>query len=160
MTQNLNKGRKIKIFVFCLILVYLIGFLGSIFTSSETKSSWYLENKPKITPPNYIFPIVWNILFLLIAISIYLSWINSKNKKERTKIIILFGINLFLNFLWSFLFFGLKNPLMGFIDILLLFISILTLIFGIWKISKSASYLLIPYLLWVGFASILNYLFI
>lgn len=154
-----TKTKKInwKILIISLVIVYLVAFLGSIFTTKTVSSDWYTLNKPSITPPSYIFPIVWNILFFLLALSIYFSWKNLKNKKN---IIILFGINLILNLVWSVFFFGMKNPSYAFIDLILLWISILSLIIFNWKNSRISSYLLIPYFLWVTFAGILNLLFI
>ena len=148
-----------KILVICLVIVYAIAFIGSLFTTSVVSTEWYNSIKPSITPPNYIFPLVWNILFFLIAVSLYLSWMNSK-EKQKSKIAWVFGINLFLNVLWSLFFFSMKNPLMAFIDLIFLWISIWMMIFTTWKINRASSYLLIPYLLWVTFAGVLNWLMI
>lgn len=144
-----------KVLIFSFIIVILVALIGSIFTSSGVKSDWYLSIKPDITPPNYVFPIVWNILFFLIALSLYFTLIKSKDNKN---IYFIFGVNFILNILWSFFFFFLQNPLAAFIDIILLWLSILSVIFATWRINKFSSYLLIPYLLWVSFAGILNYL--
>lgn len=149
--------RKLLVFIICLILVFLIGFISSIFTSNETNSEWYNSIKSPLTPPNFIFPIVWNILFLMISISMYFAWSKSK-KQEKLNVASLFAINLFVNFLWSILFFKLHDPITALIDLFLIWLSILALIFGLWKISKISSYLLIPYFLWVSFAGILNFL--
>ncbi len=148
-----------KVLVLSLIIVYLTAFIGSLFTSPNTNSEWYIQNKPSITPPNFIFPIVWNVLFFLIAISLYLAWISSKNK-QKNKIILVFGINLLLNVLWSILFFALQMPLIAFFELIILWFSILSMIFVTWKINKTASCLLIPYFIWVSFAGILNWLWI
>ena len=81
-----NKKKKLNfvlIFIICLLIVFLVAFLGSIFTSSGVNSLWYDSIKPKITPPNWVFPLVWNILFLLIAISLFFAWTRAKNKKEK-----------------------------------------------------------------------------
>ena len=94
-----------KILIICFIIVYLVAFIGSIFTSSAVNSQWYSSIKPSITPPNYVFPIVWNILFFLIAFSLYLAWINSKNKKIKTKVAWAFGVNFILNIFWSVFYF-------------------------------------------------------
>ncbi len=148
---------KALIISFCIVIV--VAFLGSFFTSSNTKSEWYIQHKPSITPPNYVFPIAWNILFILIAISLYLTWINSE-KTQKRKVIFVFGLNFVFNVLWSALFFGLRNPLLGFIVIILLWLSILVMLTFSWKINKIAFLMLIPYFLWVSFASILNLLFL
>lgn len=151
------KGINWKILIFSLIIVYLTAFLGSLFTSPSVNSEWYETIRPEITPPNWVFPIVWNILFFLIAISLYIAW-TSANKKERKIVALVFGINLFLNFLWSVFYFGLQNPTLAFFELILLWISILVMILCLCRINKTSSYLLIPYLLWVSFAGILNYL--
>jgi len=146
-----------KILIVCLILVFGVGSLGGVFTSSDTE--WYNSIKPNIAPPDYIFPIVWNILFFLIAISLYTSWMKA-NKKQRSKIAIIFGGNLFFNFLWSLLFFGFQKPTYAFLDIILIWLTILMMILITWKIEKKSSLLLIPYLIWTSFAGVLNWIII
>jgi tryptophan-rich sensory protein len=152
------KKFNLKIFVICFIIVFGTAFIGSLFTSDAVNSPWYDSVKPSITPPNYVFPIVWNILFFLITLSLYFAWIGSKNKKQKKKVAWVFGINLALNMIWSLLYFKLKNPLFAFYEIIFLFASILVMIFVCWRIDKKSAYLLMPYLLWAGFASVLNYL--
>lgn len=147
-----------KVLIFSFIIVYLVAFIGSLFTSPNTSTEWYQEIKPTLTPPNIVFPIVWNILFFLIAISLYLSWVNSKRKEDKKQIAIVFGINFFLNILWSIIYFGLKNPLLAFIEVIIFVISIIAMVIITKKASKIASYFLIPYLLWVSFASVLTFL--
>jgi len=146
-----------KILIFSLIIVYLIAFIGGLFTSQATNTEWYESIKPAITPPNWVFPIVWNILFFMLGLSLYFSWINSR-KKEKPKILLVFGINFILNILWSILYFGIQNPFYAFIELIFLWVSILIMILVTWKIRKSASYFLWPYLIWVTFAGILNFL--
>jgi len=155
MKRKTKKKIGWKTLILSLIVVYIVAAIGSLFTSNNTNTQWYNSIRPSITPPNWVFPIVWNILFFLIALSLYCAWIKSKNKKP---IIFAFGINFILNILWSFLYFHLKNPLLAFIDIILLIISIIIMILITYKINKKSSYLLVPYLLWVLFASVLNYL--
>ncbi|MFA5174500.1 MAG: TspO/MBR family protein [Candidatus Pacearchaeota archaeon] len=147
-----------KAFAVSLLVVYLIAFIGSIFTSSETDGDWYQSIRPSITPPNWVFPVVWNILFFLIAISLYFAWITAKDYKTKNRIIIVFGFNFILNVLWSVLYFGLRNPLFAFYEIIFLWLSIILMIYTTYKINRKSAYLLIPYLLWVSFAIILNYL--
>jgi len=147
-----------KVLIVSIVIVYLVAFVGSLFTSSNTDSEWYDSIRPSITPPNWVFPIVWNVLFFLIALSLYFSWINARKWNVKKKIIVVFGINFILNIFWSVLYFGLKNPFYAFIEIFILWISIVSMIYISYKIDKKAAYLLIPYLLWVSFAIILNYL--
>lgn len=144
-----------KTLVVSLVVVYLVAFIGSLFTSSNTNSEWYKSIKHSITPPNWVFPIVWNILFFLIALSLYFLWIK---KKERNKIIVIYAINFVLNILWSVLFFSLKAPLIAFFELILLWFSIILMLAISYRIDKKSFFLLIPYLAWVSFASVLNYL--
>ena len=148
-----------KVLTVCLVVVYLVAFIGSLFTSGNTNSPWYLENKPSFTPPNFVFPIVWPILYFLIALSLYLSWIKAK-KNEKKKIAIIFGINLVANALWSYLFFGIQNPLLAVISIIIILVSIIAMVFVAGKIDKKAGWILVPYLLWVSFATTLNLAFV
>lgn len=148
-----------KPFIIAVLIVFAVAFLGSSVTTRVVESEWYDNIKPSITPPDYVFPIVWNILFFLLAASMYLAWIHSKNKKRKI-VALEYGINLLLNFSWSFVFFGLKQPLFAFIVLLALWVSIAGLIYTTWSINKKSSYFLIPYLLWVSFAGVLNFLMI
>jgi benzodiazapine receptor len=133
----------------------IAGIIGSIFTAS-TVSSWYPTLiKPNFSPPAWLFGPVWVLLYFLMGISLYLIWQNKA--KDDKKSLIIFGIQLTLNVFWSFLFFGLKSPLYGLIDILLLLAAIILTIAFSFKISSYAAILLIPYLAWVFFATILNY---
>jgi len=143
-----------KILIICFALVFGIGFFGSFF---NTSSDWYDSVKPSITPPSFVFPIVWNILFFMIALSLYFVWIGSR-KKQRWKIGVIFGLNLFFNFLWSLLFFGLQKPVWAFFDLIFIWLTIWGMIFITWKIDRKSSLLLIPYLVWVSFAVVLNLL--
>jgi translocator protein len=138
-----------------ILICLAAGALGSVFTSSSV-STWFTTlNKPSFSPPNYLFGPVWTVLYILMGISLYLVWKEgyTKHKKEIT----VFGIQLSLNLLWSILFFGMRNPLLAFIDILLLWAFILYTAILFHKTSKTAAYLFIPYLLWVTFASVLNF---
>ena len=141
--------------VLCILICLSIGALGGIATASGV-NSWYLTiNKPFFNPPNYLFGPVWSLLYLLMGVSIYIILQAPKNE-HRTKAIGIFSLQLFLNFCWSFLFF--KFQLLGwaFVEIILIWISIVFMILIFRPVNKTAAYLQIPYLLWVSFASILN----
>lgn len=153
-------GKKIGILAICMIVVYFCGFIGSLFTINEVRTQWYKTIRPNLTPPNWVFPVVWNSLFFLIALSFYFALINAKDKKTKIMLVEFFGLNLVYNILWSLLFFGLKDPLFSFAGILVLWLSIVLLILYLRKISKLASWLLFPYLIWVSFAGYLNWLII
>lgn len=137
-------------------ITLFIWFFWSIFTKNSI-SNWYINlNKPFFNPPNWIFWPVWTFLYILIWISFYIIWKKWfwKNKKNLIKI---YFLQLFLNFTWSFSFFYLENPLLWLINIILLLISIIFNIKIFYKSSKISAYLLLPYLFWVIFASILNF---
>jgi tryptophan-rich sensory protein len=133
------------------------GVIGSIFTMSQIQT-WYAGiNKPSFNPPGWIFGPVWTILFLMMGIALYLvyqkGWMN-----QNVKIAIaVFALQLLLNIVWSLLFFGAHSPLLALIDIIFLLVAIVFTIFQFYPISQLAGLLLIPYVLWVSFASVLNY---
>ena len=119
--------------------------------------NWYdTLNKPFLNPPSVIFTPVWTILYIMMAISLIL-YIRGGNTKEKLKGIILFGIQLALNLSWSSVFFGMKNIPLALLIIILMWISILFTIIIFYKHSKIAAILLIPYFLWVSFATYLNF---
>jgi len=148
--------KDIKKLVISIIGCELIGILATPFTISAIPT-WYLYlNKPGFSPPNWVFGPVWSFLYLLMGVSLFLIW-NKKVKFTHLKLpLSLFISQLLFNFLWSFLFFELHSPLLGLIDIIVLWILIISTIVMFHKISKQAAYLLVPYLLWVSFAAILN----
>jgi len=120
--------------------------------------NWYsVLRKPWFTPPNWLFGPIWLTLYFLIGISLYLVFESKRNKAKEKSALWAFGIQLFLNVLWSVLFFGMHYLLYGFIEIVLLWISIAVTIILFFKVSKVAAYLLLPYILWVTIAASLNY---
>jgi len=146
-----------KVFVVCILILIGVSLLGSLFTSPNVNSEWYDSIKPSITPPGFVFPIVWTTLYFLIAVALYFVWI-SANKQQKKLIVVIFGINFIFNILWSYLFFTLQNPVVALFDLIFIWLSIILMIQLSWKIDKKGSYLLIPYFLWVSFAGFLNYL--
>lgn len=142
--------------VVSLLIPQAVGLLGSIFTASSVMG-WYQNIiKPELNPPAFVFGPVWNLLFILIGLSLYFVWIE-KGREDKSSAFISFGVQMFLNLLWSYLFFGLKNPGLALIEIALLWVAIGVNIVFFMRIRKLAGYLLIPYLLWVSFALYLNY---
>ena len=137
------------------IVCLAAGILGSIFTTPNI-ATWYAAlNKPAFNPPNWIFGPVWTTLYILMGISLYIIW--EKGFEKNKLPIFFFGCQLVLNAKWSFLFFGMHSPLLGLIGIVLLWLFILATIISFYRVSKLAGILLVPYILWVSFASILNY---
>lgn len=133
------------------------GLIGSIFTNPVIPT-WYASLvKPSFNPPNWVFAPVWLILYTLMGISLYLVWQKGIKKNNVKALVILFLIHLIFNALWSILFFGLQNPLAGLLNIIIIWSLIIILIIRFYKIQKLSAYLLVPYFLWVTFASILNF---
>ncbi len=140
-----------------LTICLFAGFIGSIFTAPSI-STWYATLiKPSFNPPDWIFAPVWTTLFVLMGISLYLVWNKGlQDKKVKTHLLI-FGLQLALNVLWSFLFFGLHSPFYAFLEIIILWAAIVLTILNFSKVSRTAGLLLIPYICWVSFAAILNF---
>lgn len=152
-------NNKIKLFI--AIIIPMIVWAISWFATSNSISSWYTYlEKPFFNPPNWIFWPVWTILYIIIWISFYIVWKNNFwIKKITTKII--YFLQLFFNFTWSFSFFYFENPLLWLVNISILWILIVLNIYYFYKINKTSGLILIPYLLWVSFASLLNlYIFL
>lgn len=139
----------------CILLTLSIGAISGIATSSGI-NNWFMElNKPFFNPPNYLFGPVWTLLYFLMGFSFFMI-LQSPIKELKRKAIKIFVIQLSLNFLWSFLFFKFQLIGLAFIEIMLIWISILAMIITFNKINRIAAVLQIPYLIWVSFATILN----
>ncbi|UCG95086.1 MAG: tryptophan-rich sensory protein [archaeon] len=151
------KKEKVFRFIISVAITNAAGFIGSFFTAPNI-GSWYATiNKPGFTPPNWVFAPAWTTLFVLMGISLYLVWEKGIEKKEVRIGIGVFGVQLFLNILWSLIFFGLQNPFYALLEIIALWLAILATIFLFYRISRKAGYLLAPYIIWVSFAGFLNY---
>ncbi len=134
----------------------LVGILGTPFTASAIPTWYAALNKPVFAPPNWLFGPAWTLLYFLMGVAFYLIW-KQGWKTKRTRIARnIFLIQLGLNFIWSPIFFGLRAPLLGLIIILALWIMIVVTIKKFYPLSKLAAYLLVPYLIWVSFATLLN----
>jgi translocator protein len=152
-----SKTNKISLLLASVIICQMAGIIGSIFTTPAIPT-WYANiNKPTFRPPNWVFAPVWTTLFLLMGIALFLIWEKGLKRKDVKIAFSVFIFHLLLNTLWSILFFGLKSPFAAFIEIIFLWIAILTSIILFFRISRIAAYLLIPYILWVSFASVLNF---
>lgn len=150
---------KIHPFISCIGWVALceaVGFLSAIFTMPSVRTWYIVLQKPFLNPPSWVFGPVWTLLYALMGISIFLVLRRVKTKKVRMWLVQLFCVQLFLNFIWSIFFFGLHLPGLAFLDILFLLGTIIVLIADVKKYSKTAAWILVPYALWVSFASYLN----
>ncbi|MEM2882725.1 MAG: TspO/MBR family protein [Candidatus Bathyarchaeia archaeon] len=151
---------KVKVYarlIVAIALCQMAGVVGSLFTAPAIPT-WYAGlRKPDMAPPNWVFAPVWTALYLLMGASLFLVWNAGLDKRPVRRSIILFGIQLAMNAIWSYLFFGLRSPLLGLVWIVALWVSIALTIASFSKVSRAAASLLIPYLIWVTFASYLNY---
>ena len=152
----MNKDNALKL-IAAIIVCQLAGIIGSLFTSPSIPG-WYASLiKPSFNPPNWIFGPVWTTLYLLMGIALFLVWEKSKKDKCAKIAIIIFAIQLVLNTFWSILFFGMQSPAFAFGEIIILWAAIAATIFAFYRISVPAAALLIPYILWVSFAAVLNF---
>ncbi|MDD5398472.1 MAG: tryptophan-rich sensory protein [Dehalococcoidia bacterium] len=133
------------------------GFIGSLFTRAAIPGWYVLLEKPSFTPPNWLFAPVWFLLYILMGISVFLVWRKGIKVFHVREGLIIFIIQLVLNTLWSYAFFGLKSPLWGLVVIVPLWTAILLTMINFYRVSRTASFLLIPYILWVSYATALNF---
>jgi len=139
-----------------IVICELAGAVGSIFTTPAIPG-WYAGlTKPPFNPPNWVFAPVWTILYALMGMAAYLVYEKRAKTGAVRKALVVFGAQLILNALWSIVFFGAHAILGGIVVIVLLWAMILASIWLFAKISKAAAALLVPYVLWVGFATVLN----
>ena len=150
-----KNNRDLKILALCILFPLTVGFLGSFGTSVSIQNWYQYLQKPPLTPPNWIFGPVWSLLYIVMGISLYFVKIAKTNKNKNIAYQI-FGIQLFLNLVWSYLFFNFQKPSLALLEIVILWAAIFLTYLEFRKISQLASRLLIPYLLWVSFASYLN----
>ena len=151
--------KKLNVFkmLFAIFICQLAGILGSIATYPNIPT-WYASlQKPWFTPPGWLFGPAWITLYTLMGIALYLILENGWDKKETKMALYVFSLQLILNSLWSFLFFGLQNPFLAFIEIIILWITIAATLVLFYRINRTAGIILIPYICWVTFASLLNY---
>lgn len=151
-----TKKHDIPLLVFCIFISHLAGIVGSLFTMGSV-DGWYTTlDKPIFNPPNWIFGPVWLTLYTLMGIALYLIWHRGIRKKKVRQAVRLFMIHLVFNAAWSIIFFGMQQIFIALLVIIVLWIMILMIIARFYELKKIAGYLLIPYILWVSFASVLN----
>lgn len=151
-TRRINTLRLIASIVIC----HMAGVFGSAFTTRAIPTWYATIRKPEFTPPNWVFAPVWLALYTLMGISLYLVWREHAGGAKHRSALMVFGIQLALNAIWSAAFFGLHSPLAG-----LVVISALLVVLGLTaarfvRVSRSAGLLLVPYMVWVAFATVLN----
>lgn len=150
----MSRSNIIKLTI-SLLMPLSVGAVAGMFTS-QAVPTWYASlNRPSFSPPNWVFGPVWTSLYILLGLSFFLIW-KENPSKQRNYAIIVFSIQMLLNFAWSFIFFYFNMIGAALIEIILLWFSIVAMIHLSYKIIPIAAYLNIPYLLWVSFAAILN----
>jgi len=150
----MNKYTKIAVVV---VTCLAIGYLSGVVTRDAIAEWFVFIEKPIFNPPNWVFQPVWTALYIAMGVAAGLVWDKIDEKPSEVKnALVFFAIQLGLNALWSLLFFGLRNPLIALIEIVLLWLMIYETFIKFSKINKFAGYLFIPYLLWVSFATVLN----
>jgi len=149
--------RELARLLLCIFVCQLAGVIGSLFTARSV-TTWYTTlDIPWFTPPGSIISAVWIILFSLMGLSLFLIWQKGISSTDTKIALGVFAVQLLVNILWSYAFFGLQSPLAAFIVIVFLWLLIVQCIMRFWYIRKEAAMLLVPYILWVSFAAFLNY---
>ena len=146
--MTINLKRLIK----SIIIPLAVGGLAALISNNNLQ----VENEPPLLPPAWVFPVVWTILYILMGVASYLILESNSSQQEKSNALTVYGLQLVLNFFWPIIFFNLEQYLFAFIWIIALWVMILLTILKFRPISKTASNLMIPYLIWVTFAAYLN----
>jgi benzodiazapine receptor len=151
-----SNSQTILKLIFSLVIPLTIGGVSGYLVKNQMNGEWFNTlAKPSFNPPNYLFGPVWTELYVLMGVSMFLIWNTPKNEL-RQKALTVFGVQLFLNFWWSNLFFSFHTIFLSVVDILLMWFLIIYMITLFKKIKPVAAYLQLPYLFWVTFATVLN----
>lgn len=145
---------KWKSLLISILIPLAVGGLSVLMTGGAM-SDFNLLNKPPLSPPAWLFPVVWTLLYILMGIASYIIW-QSKGR-GRDFALRVYALQLFFNLFWSYIFFGMQNYLFAFIWLLILWVLVIVTTVLFYRIEKTAGYLLIPYVLWVTFAAYLNF---
>ena len=148
------RNKKVLLWV-CILIPITVGSIASVITR-DSMSSFQLMKQPPLSPPAWIFPIVWTVLYLLMGISSYLIMQAKVDNKQKEKAILLYEYQLLVNFLWPTFFFHFEWYLFSFFWLILFWLLVVFMIVSFWKIDKRAAVLNIPYLIWLTFAGYLN----
>ncbi|MFZ1535277.1 MAG: TspO/MBR family protein [Chitinophagaceae bacterium] len=143
--------------IISIIIPVAIGATAGFFTATGVESWYQTINKPSWNPPGWIFAPVWTTLYVMMGIALFLVWKSNAREGLKKNANTFFAIQLILNFFWSFIFFDQQQPGWALVEIIIMWIAILLTIFAFAKVNKTAAWLLVPYISWVSFATILNY---
>ncbi len=156
MATHQSEFRNALTLLIAIAIAWSPGFIGAMLFATGD-DSWYQQlDKPWFNPPNWVFGPVWSILYIGIGVSLYLVWTRGERTPEWNRLMVVFAIQLVLNGLWTPAFFGLESPVAGLVVIIPMMISIAVTIWLARPFSGVAALLLVPYLLWVSFATLLN----
>lgn len=145
-----------KKLIICLAIPLAVGGISALLTKNGMEKFKSL-NQPPLSPPGWLFPVVWTVLFLMMGAASYLVWRSGRPSRSVRRALLLYGVQLGFNFLWSILFFNLSLYLAAFIWLVALWLLILAAAVEFYRVSRGAGYLMVPYLLWVAFAGYLNF---
>jgi len=149
--SNIVKG------IVAIAIPLLVGGASGFFTITGVDSWYQTINKPSWNPPNWVFGPVWTTLYIMMGIALFLVWKEDTSEELKKIAIALFSVQLILNFFWSFIFFNQQQPGWALVEIIAMWFFILLTIFAFAQVNKTAAWLLVPYISWVSFATILNY---
>ena len=146
--------KNIKTLIICLAIPIVVGGLSALLSGGMDNFDTLI--KPPLSPPGWLFPVVWTILYLMMGFASFLVYTANAPTYKKNSALLVYGIQLFFNFLWSIIFFRFEAYLFAFIWLVVMWVLILITLVRFWEIRKSAGYLLIPYFVWVAFAGYLN----
>lgn len=150
-------SRSLLALLVAVVVCEAVGLIGAVFTAPAI-GGWYVAlAKPALTPPGWVFGPVWTALYALMGVAAFLVWKRGWRRREVRIALAVFAVQLALNALWSFLFFGWHAPGIALVEIAFLWLAILATIVAFTRISRAAARLLVPYIAWVSFAAYLNY---
>ncbi len=155
-TNNRSLSSSWKL-VFSVLICEITGIVSGLLAGVGSNVWFESLTKPSWNPPDSVFGPVWTLLYLMMGISLWIIWKHPTHALEKRNAIRLFAIQLFLNFCWSIIFFRFHSIGLALVDIVLLLVAITLTIVSFSRISKQAAWLLVPYISWVSFATILNY---
>lgn len=160
LTRDSRDPSSLRVFgetLACIVAVNALGAGVGILAGSGGDSDWYQSlEKPSFNPPSWVFAPAWTTLYTMMGISLSILWRARHEKPAATPAMQLFTIQFILNLAWSFIFFRLENPRAALVEILVLNVAIVLTILAAWRVSKVAALLLVPYLCWTLFATVLN----
>lgn len=157
-SRRLPRDRPLLTLAAAVLVCELVGITGAVFTATGVESWYATLERPELAPPNWVFGPVWTTLYALMGVAAWLVWREGRGRELQVALG-LFGVQLALNFAWSFVFFGQEAIFPALVVILALLFAIGTTATAFWRIDRRAALLLVPYLAWVSFATYLNYAF-